>query len=86
MQNLDGYSKCIHTRAHTHTHRGTCTHKHSDYRKLNIHSLKQAANARGTWNGMIHDHSSVAVLSYKIQLSVLPTDYHYMHKIYKSRL
>ena len=31
------YSK--HT--HTHTHTGTCTHKHS---KLNIHSLKQAAN------------------------------------------
>ena len=25
----------------THTHTGTCTHKHS---KLNIHSLKQAAN------------------------------------------
>ena len=30
---------------------GTRTHKHSDYTKLNIHSLKRAANARETWNG-----------------------------------
>ena len=29
---------------HTHTHRGTRTHKHSDYTKLNIKSLKRAAN------------------------------------------
>ena len=37
------YSK----RACTHTHRGTHTHKHSDYTKLNIHSLKKAANTGG---------------------------------------
>jgi len=89
-QNLDGYSKSkhmhTHTHARTHTHAGTSTHKHSDYTKLNIRSLKRAANAQGTWNGMIHDHSSVAVLSYKIQLSVLSTDYHYMHKNYQSKL
>ena len=36
------YSKRAHT--HTHTHRGTRTHKHSDYTKLNIKSLKRAAN------------------------------------------
>ena len=43
------YSKRVRARAHTHTHthRGTGTHKHSDYTKLNIHSLKQAANAGG---------------------------------------
>ena len=29
---------------HAHTHRGTRTHKHSDYTKLNLHSLKWAAN------------------------------------------
>ena len=48
------YSKCIHTHTcththtrthtcthtHTHTHTGTHTHKHSDYTKLNSHSLK----------------------------------------------
>ena len=33
----------LRVRKHTHKHRGTCTHKHSDYTKLNIHSLKQAA-------------------------------------------
>ena len=38
-------------RIHLHTHRGTRIPKHSDYTKLNIHSLKRAANARGTWNG-----------------------------------
>ena len=43
------YSKCIHM--HAHTNRGTCTHRHSDYAQLNIHSLKRAANARATWNG-----------------------------------
>ena len=38
-----------HTHTHTHTHKGTHTHKHSDNTKLNIHSLKWAANARETW-------------------------------------
>ena len=32
-----------HTNTHTHIHRGTCTHEHSDYAMLNLHSLKQAA-------------------------------------------
>ena len=40
---------CTHT--HTHTYRGTHPHKRSDYTKLNIHSLKPAANAWETWNG-----------------------------------
>ena len=44
-------SACVRTHTHTHTHTGNHTHKHSDYAKLNIHSLKQAANARETWNG-----------------------------------
>ena len=39
-----------HTHTDTHTHRGTRTHKHSDCTKLNIHSLKRAANAPETWN------------------------------------
>ena len=39
------YSKHI---ACTHTHTGTRTHKHSDYTRLNIHSLKWAANAQET--------------------------------------
>ena len=30
---------------HTNTHTGTCTHQHTDYIKLNLHTtLKQAAN------------------------------------------
>ena len=29
-----------HTHTHTHTHRGTRTHEHSDYTKLNLHSLE----------------------------------------------
>ena len=36
------------TRAHTHTHIHTHTHEHTDYTKLNLHSLKQAAN-RDLW-------------------------------------
>ena len=43
-------SKHTQTHTHTHTHWGTSIHKHSDYTKLNIHSLKRAANARETWN------------------------------------
>jgi len=39
------YSK--HACACAHTHRGTHTHKHSDYTKINIHSLKKAANTGG---------------------------------------
>ena len=45
------YSKCIHmhthacthacTHTHTRTHTGTPTQEHSDYTKLNLHSLKQ---------------------------------------------
>ena len=38
------YSRCISTHTYTHTHtRGTCTHKHTDYTKLNLHNLKWAA-------------------------------------------
>ena len=33
------------TRAHTHTH----THKYSDYTKINLHSLKLAANRDLKW-------------------------------------
>ena len=40
-----------HARAHARTHAHTHTHKHSGYTKLNVHSLKRAANARETWNG-----------------------------------
>ena len=32
-----------HMHARTHTHTGTSTHEHSDYAKLNLHSLKWAA-------------------------------------------
>ena len=53
MQNLvpRDYSKHTHTHSntHTHTHTGTCTHKHSDYTKLNLHSLKWAANGDLRW-------------------------------------
>ena len=42
------YSKRARVCTHTHTHRGTHTHKHSDYTKLNIQSLKKAANAGGS--------------------------------------
>ena len=35
----------------TRTHGGIRTHNHTDYTKLNLHSLKWAANARETWNG-----------------------------------
>ena len=48
----------MHTCTHTHTHRGTRTNKHSDYTKLNVHSLKQAANARETWNGWMKMHGT----------------------------
>ena len=37
------------TQAHTHTHTHTHTHKHSDYTKLNLHSLKRAANRDLRW-------------------------------------
>ena len=51
---------CVHTHTHTcaRTHRSTCTHKHSDDTKLNLHSIKQAANRdsrwikTATWNSM----------------------------------
>ena len=45
MQNLipKDYSKC----ARAHTHRGTRTHKHCDYTKLNIHSLKTGSKCPG---------------------------------------
>ena len=36
-------------RKHTHTHTGTSTHKHSDYTKLNLHSLE-------TWGGWRQHH------------------------------
>ena len=32
--------------AHKHTHTGAHTHKHTDYAKLNLHNLKQAAKNR----------------------------------------
>ena len=35
---------------HMHTHRGTCTHEHSDNTKLNLHSLKWAAETWGGWD------------------------------------
>ena len=31
---------CTRTHTHTHSHRGTIIHKHSDYTKLNLHSLE----------------------------------------------
>ena len=34
----------VHTHTYTHTHTGICTHKHTDYTKLNLHNLKWAAN------------------------------------------
>ena len=37
------------THTHTHTHTGTRTHEHSDYTKLNLHSLKRAANRHLRW-------------------------------------
>ena len=36
----------LNARAYTHTHRGTCTHKHSDYTKLNIHTAENNNNNR----------------------------------------
>jgi len=47
MQNLVPRDCSKHTYSHTHTvthttHIGTCTHKHSDYTKLNLHSFKWA--------------------------------------------
>ena len=52
-QNLD-YSKHMYTLMHTHTHTHRSTHDHTSIliinTKLNIHCLKQAANARETWN------------------------------------
>ena len=38
-----------HAHTHTHTHTGTCTHEHTDNTKLNLHSLKQAANTDLRW-------------------------------------
>ena len=35
---------CTHAHTHTHTHTQAHTHKHTDYTKLNLHNLKQAAN------------------------------------------
>ena len=34
------YFKCIHVRIHTHT----CTHKHNDDTKLNLHNFRRAVN------------------------------------------
>ena len=39
------------THTHTHTHTGTCTHTSILTKQLNVHGLKRAANAQGTWNG-----------------------------------
>ena len=36
-------------RAYTYTHRDTHTYKHTDYTKLNLHNLKQAANQDSRW-------------------------------------
>ena len=41
-------SLSAHTHTHTHTHTGTRMHEHIDYTKLNLCSLKQAAN-RDLW-------------------------------------
>ena len=43
------YSERKYTRTHARTE--APAHKHFDYTKLNIHSLKWAANAQETWNG-----------------------------------
>ena len=37
-------SAYTHVRMHTHSHTGTRIHEHSQYTKLNLHSLKRAAN------------------------------------------
>ena len=53
-----------HTHTHTHTHTQAHTHKHTDYTKLNLHNLKQAANTdlilmkTVAWNGK-HGRSTV---------------------------
>ena len=41
----------IETILSTHTHTGTCTHKHYDYTKLNLQSLD-------TWDGWRHQHGT----------------------------
>ena len=43
------YSKCARKHTHTQMHRGACTHEHSDYTKLNLHSLKWAAETSDGW-------------------------------------
>ena len=46
VQNLvcADYFKCMHMHARMHTHTHTHTYEHSDYTKLNLHSLRQAAD------------------------------------------
>ena len=61
------------TYAHTHTHTGTCTHEHSDYTKLNLHSIKMVSKLRlemdedssaeqKTWH--VYSFGKINVLSY----------------------